>query len=167
MDNVSNPDRHVLLEQLFVDLNSRLADATKIAALAAELKSFKEQMAAQFQSQKEQVALAMTSAKEAVTKAEVASDKRFEGVNEFRLTLSDQQRTLMPRQEAEVSFKGLAEKHDAMNRALTDKLVKLENELIESRGGKSGIREGWGYAVGVIGLILLLLSVATAVGSRI
>jgi len=47
---------------------------------------------------------ALAAQKEAVNKAEASSEKRFEGVNEFRSTLSDQQRTLMPRAEAEVKF---------------------------------------------------------------
>ena len=47
------------------------------------------------------VATALLSAEKAVTKAELAADKRFEAVNEFRQTLSDQTATFMPRTEAE------------------------------------------------------------------
>src|SRR6185369_5329462 len=43
------------------------------------------------------VAIAMASADRAVLKAEAAAEKRFEGVNEFRATLSDQAVRLMPR----------------------------------------------------------------------
>jgi hypothetical protein len=45
------------------------------------------------------ISAALLAAKEAVTKAETASDKRFENVNEFRQTLSDQTSTFVPRTE--------------------------------------------------------------------
>lgn len=156
MDNQTNPDRHPLLAELFAIINARMTDAANVAGLTAEIKSFKEQMSAQLQAQKDQVALAMTAAREAVSKAEAASEKRFEGVNEFRSTLADQQRTLMPRSEVEALF-----------RAVHDKINKIESEIIESRASKSGAKEGWGYAVGIIGLVALALSIAAYVGSRI
>lgn len=132
-----------------------MTDASNVSGLAAELKSFKEQMTAQLQAQKDQVMLAMLSAREAVSKAEAASEKRFEGVNEFRATLADQQRTLIPRSEAEALLRGLAEK-----------IGKIEGEMTEIRGSRVGTKEGWGYAVGVIGLVMLLLSLAAFIGSR-
>jgi len=46
-----------------------------------------------------QIALALNSAEKAVTKAETATEKRFESVNEFRLTLSDQTKTFVTRGE--------------------------------------------------------------------
>jgi hypothetical protein len=45
------------------------------------------------------ISAALLAAEKAVTKAETASDKRFEGVNEFRQALSDQTNTLVPRTE--------------------------------------------------------------------
>ena len=57
---------------------------------------------------------ALTAAKEAVIKAELASEKRFDSVNEFRGQLKDQQQTLMPRIEAEARFKSIEDKIDAM-----------------------------------------------------
>lgn len=46
----------------------------------------------------------------AVDKANVASEKRFDGVNEFRKTLSDQTATFIPRAETEQRLSALAEK---------------------------------------------------------
>lgn len=65
---------------------------------------------------KESVAAALAAAKEAVVKAETASDKRFEGVNEFRQTLSDQATTFMPRLEANARLDSMNEKIAAMER---------------------------------------------------
>jgi hypothetical protein len=59
----------------------------------------------------------------AVNKAEVATEKRFECVNEFRAQLGDQSRTLMPRIETEVLLKNANDKIDA----LTIKVEKSEN----------------------------------------
>lgn len=83
------------------------------------------------------VAAALAGQKEAVTKAEVAAEKRFESVNEFRNTLSDQQRNLMPRSEAEIQFKSLNEKVDALR--LSDG---------NQTGQETGVKQGWGWAVG-------------------
>jgi len=66
--------------------------------------------------QQRAVEAALASAEKAVTKAEVATEKRFEGVNEFRATLADQAATLMPRAEAEIRFASLLAKIDSLQR---------------------------------------------------
>ncbi len=53
-----------------------------------------------FDAQEKAVAAALAAAKEAVTKAEVAAEKRFDSVNEFRNTLKDQTGTFVTRNEA-------------------------------------------------------------------
>ena len=89
---------------------------------------------------------------EALRKVEDATEKRFESVNEFRKTLDDQQRTLMPRSEADVIFRGLTDKFAAMKETV--------DRLLSER---AGIKGGWGYSVGVIGLILTILSIAALI----
>jgi hypothetical protein len=88
---------------------------------------------------------ALSAAKEAVAKAEGASEKRFEGVNEFRAALADQQRNLIPRSEAELRFN-----------SAEARLAVLEKLNSESKGERSGGRETWGYLIGAIGLLLAL-----------
>lgn len=51
--------------------------------------------------QAEQVKLALDASDKAIGKAEIASEKRFESVNEFRQTLTDQAGTFIPRKEVE------------------------------------------------------------------
>lgn len=63
-----------------------------------------------FDAQEKAVAAALAAAKEAVAKAEAAAEKRFEGLNEFRGTLKDQQATLMPRAEIVALLKAMDEK---------------------------------------------------------
>ena len=118
------------------------------AALVAQKDAVKEAFAAQ----KEAINAALASADRAVSKAEVASEKRFEGVNEFRAQLGDQQRTLMPRAEAENRLGTLAEKVGILESFRTEML---------SRG--TGTKEGYGWAVGIIGFVLTILAVLGAV----
>ena len=100
------------------------------------------------------VAAALAGQKEAVTKAEVAAEKRFESVNEFRNTLSDQQRTLLPRLEAEVKFINIEKNFDSMLKEISGLRVSIANHS----GVGMGMRELWGYVVGAIGLLVLLLN---------
>jgi len=78
----------------------------------------------------------------AIAKAETAAEKRFEGVNEFRASLADQQRTLMPRVEAEIRLNAL-DRH----------LDEIDNRLGAIESKSKGFAGGWGVAVGVVGLI--------------
>lgn len=56
------------------------------------------------------IAAAMAAAEKAVSKAEAAAEKRFEGVNEFRQSLSDQQQTFARKTEVEIRFAGIDDK---------------------------------------------------------
>ncbi|MEU7586569.1 hypothetical protein AB0A95_09745 [Micromonospora sp. NPDC049230] len=96
------------------------------------------------------VGLGLAAADKAVTKAEIATEKRFESVNEFRQTLSDQTKTFIARVEFEVVRDSQA-KHLA---DLASRLDKLEGKGI-------GLNAGWIYLVGgltvvatVTGLVL-------------
>lgn len=71
-------------------------------------------------------------------RALAAMEKRLDGMNEFRSALADQQRTLMPRAEAELIRDGHA-----------GRLGALENFNEERRGA----RGGWTWAIGVFGAI--------------
>jgi hypothetical protein len=104
--------------------------------------TLREYVDVRFDAQEKAVSAALAAAKEAVTKAESASEKRFESINEFRGTLSDQARTLMPRAEAEGQFKVLNEKLDA----LSARLSARENQ-------SQGLASGWAYVVGIVGIL--------------
>lgn len=99
------------------------------------------------------VSAALSAAKEAVIKAETASDKRFEGVNEFRATLSDQQRTLMPRSEAELRLNAMA--------AQLESLQKIVGERQGERRGGTDMRIAIvAIVAAVVALVSLLLRLA-------
>lgn len=109
-----------------------------------------------FAAQKESINAALAAADRAVLKAELATEKRFESVNEFRATLDQQQRTLIPRTEVNVLMGGVTEKIDG--------LIKQVDTLQAER---LGIRGGWGYAIGVVGLIVLIVTLIGFVMSHL
>lgn len=103
---------------------------------------------AAFEAQENRINERLQAQDRAVNKAEIAAEKRFEGVNEFRAQLGDQQRTLMPRAEAENRLQ-----------MLMDKVNVLENFRTEQLTKSSGAKEGYGQAVAIVSLILALLSI--------
>ena len=95
-----------------------------------------------FRAQEKTTVLALTAADKAVSKAEASAEKRFESVNEFRSTLADQQRTLMPRNESELITDGI-----------NDRVRTLENRMINQHGRGEGFYLGWMIVLGIISLI--------------
>lgn len=115
-------------EQRFIDSQTAVAAALAAARIAVDA--------------------ALSAAKEAVAKAEAASEKRFEGVNEFRATLSDQQRTLMPRSEAEIRMA-----------AIEKQVEQLSSMGIERRGHQAGAQALWAWIAAAIGIGFGLFSI--------
>ncbi len=68
---------------------------------------------------------ALAAADKAVTKAEIATEKRFEGVNEFRSTLADQAARLMPREEAQIKFENMQKDISGLSREIQERREAL------------------------------------------
>jgi len=119
---------------------------------------------------------AIASADKAVAKAEQASEKRFEGINEFRAALQDStsknvartefdlvvsrlekdiknlqlaRAELIPRTEALGLFKSMDEKF----KEVSNELAKLREYRSESSGRGKGIDDGWKYLIGIVTLL--------------
>jgi hypothetical protein len=60
------------------------------------------------------VGAAMASAKEATSKAEIATEKRFDGVNEFRQAMRDQQDTFAGKSETYLRLDEMSKKMDTL-----------------------------------------------------
>lgn len=86
----------------------------------------------------------------AVTKAENATEKRFEGVNEFRGALQDLTRTFMPRKEIESMFSSLIEKTDSNTK-----------ELEKTKNIKQGGNVVWAYVLSGVSLMAALVALVT------
>lgn len=103
---------------------------------------------------------ALAAADRAVLKAEAATERRFESVNEFRATLSDQQRNFMPRKEVDVLIEAMSEKVE-LNRAAIQKQGEMMSAMLALKEGRhTGLASGWGLAVGIVGFVMLLLALA-------
>jgi hypothetical protein len=94
------------------------------------------------------VQTAMSAAEKAVAKAEIATDKRFESVNEFRATLSDQTAEFARRLELQ---------------ALAERVTDLATRMDKTEGKSTGLTAGWGYLVGMIALAGTIIGVILAV----
>jgi hypothetical protein len=101
-----------------------------------------------FAAQKELVQSALLSAERAVTKAENAAEKRFDSQNEFRGSLEDQARTFMPRAEAEIVFKSLVDRIQALS----------EFQKIKE-GERKGGSDVFAWILAGISVIVAILSV--------
>jgi len=99
--------------------------------------------------------MALNAAERAVAKAETASEKRFDSVNEFRQTLADQQINLMPRLEATALFKSLGDKVDLLTTS-RDKFIGRDN----------GISALWAALVGAAGIVLAVLALILTTTDR-
>jgi hypothetical protein len=89
---------------------------------------------------------AMAAADKAVLKAEAASEKRFESVNEFRGLVTDQQRTFMPRAEAEQIMSN-------MDKKIEEVKTKISGLMDERKGAHDGTL----YLIAIGGFIFSIL----------
>jgi hypothetical protein len=87
--------------------------AAKLEALRELVDERDHRYEDRFRATDEKTSLALTSSEKAVSKAEIATEKRFDSVNEFRGQLKDQTATLLPRVEADAKFKNLEDKIEA------------------------------------------------------
>lgn len=98
--------------------------------------------------QKEAIKDALAAAEKAVVKAEAASEKRFEGVNEFRQTLSDQAATFISRSEVESLLKGIA-----------SDVARLDNQGANDAGRSQGVRLSATTVYGAVGLLAAVIAI--------
>jgi hypothetical protein len=101
-----------------------------------------------FTAMDEKTGLALTSSEKAVAKAETATEKRFDAVNEFRGQLKDQAATLLPRSEASVEFISLRKD-----------LEELKKSVTMSQGRTSGFNASWGIAISIALLAIALIGI--------
>jgi hypothetical protein len=103
-----------------------------------------------------------TSAKEAVTKAETATEIRFQGVNEFRQTLTDQNRDFVRTVEYNAQYKSLVDKVDAISITIATIDNTVRNRLSSTVSGPAFI----GSILSVMVVIIISgIGVAISLGS--
>jgi hypothetical protein len=110
--------------------------------------SLREYVDIRFDAQEKAVNAALAAADRAVNKAEIASEKRFENMNEFRGALADSARLLMPRAEYEQAMRGI-----------TNKVELLESRVNARDDRSAGEGQGWtkiGLAISVVANLALV-----------
>ncbi len=103
------------------------------------------------------------AAKEAVIKAEVATDKRFEGINDFRGELSDRWDKTLPREVAESQFSDIQKRIDINASGIGGALAReefrstisewadwrqnIDRRMAEQQGSAQGVKQFVGIAL--------------------
>lgn len=112
-------------------------------------------------SQAEKVGLALASVDKAVAKAEAATERRFESVNEFRGTLTDQAREFVRTDYMLQAFEG----RDQLIQALAERVRELELARSTTAGSDTGVaardsnqRQQIGMYVGLAGVVLTVIA---------
>ena len=94
---------------------------------------------------------ATQTAKEAVLKAEVATERRLEGLNELRRVVEGNQATLLPRAEAK-------QRWDSFD----SRLGKVEDQLSGIASRNRGLAAGWSYLVAAVGFAAIIIGAVVA-----
>ena len=138
---------------------STATDVSLREYLTALINAAEKRSDARFESMKTMVETAFETSKAAVSKAESATDKRLEGMNEFRDTLSDQAAHFVTKD----SLASLVEKLEAQIDRNREDLDALAKRIDVREGQIQGSRLTWGnmasllaaFAV-VVGLVVVL-----------
>jgi hypothetical protein len=134
-----------------------VARETETAAIRQRFADFDKAINAALAAAEKAVNAALVAQNTAVSKAEEASNKRFDGVNEFRAALTDQSNTMLPRTEADQRFKGMEERLARQER------ISSERAGSQAQGESSKNMNMW-----MIGLtVTVVLAVAAIVADII
>lgn len=141
-------------------LNSaeRLAQ-TRLTMLGAEVTAAAataEQHVAQLRREREIVTAAQM---EAIAKAETATEKRFESVNEFRAQLSDTIANFLPREVADAQIGELRQQLTSLTNRFNT-MVGADTGAASARAGLTANAMAW---IAGLGLLVAVLSIAVVV----
>lgn len=102
-----------------------------------------------------QVQAAFDASEKAILKAETATERRFESVNEFRAQLASQTASFMPREVAEARF----DQHAA-------RIAELDKKASAAAGKSAGVSASVGLMIGasavVISIVVVFVNVLLA-----
>ncbi len=132
---------------------------------------------AAFASAERAVQTAREAQDRATQKAEIATEKRFESVNEFRAQLTDQAATFMSRSESDARradynsrIAALAEKLEAETSRIAEVEIRLTSRMDLNQGRDIGAltltaqrRASASQVVAIVSVVLVAVSVAVAI----
>lgn len=145
---------------LLGDSNEPLSNVVSLREyIEVRIRGVQDAAIARAESQDKAVSAAMAAAQAAVLKAEMATEKRFESVNEFRESLADQSRTLMPRAEFEALHKAAQDRNEQAHATMAERFASLNARMTAIDSQHVGKSQGWSSVVSVVALIAAVLSV--------
>jgi hypothetical protein len=97
------------------------------------------------------VKAALAAAETAVNKAEYNSEKWRDSANEWRQAMDDREVKFLPRTE-----------YTAAHQALIDRIGMLENRVTKNEGTGQGLKQGWGYLIAAVALVMTLMGIFAA-----
>jgi hypothetical protein len=163
----------VTLGRIPVDDNKDACGAlhARITALEKMLNEREERTKERFVFIEKNINIAMASADKAITKSEMAVEKRFDSVNEFRQTLADQAATLLPRAEYSVQHATLV---DRVTETIS-RVASLEERQAGKKEASTDIREtssdastrSYAMASFVLSIVSAIIVAAVGVGTII
>lgn len=126
--------------------SSAATDVSLREYLTALINNAERRSDARFESMKEMVETAFTTAQTAINKADEATEKRFEGVNEFRAALSDQAQQFVTKP----TLNALVQKLEAQIDRNREDLDALAKRIDIREGQAAGSRVTWGNMTAII-----------------
>lgn len=115
---------------------------TDIAVLRAVIEEMDRRYVAMSAAQERATKVALEAQEKAILKAEAAAEKRFDSVNEFRKTLTDQAGTFATRE----AVNGQVE-------SLKADIKRIENQNAAVAGRGLGMSQLWGLLMGAAALL--------------
>jgi hypothetical protein len=147
------------------DVSLREFVAAQLATIIALIENAEKQTDMRFESMDKQVKAAFESSQRAIDKADIATEKRFEGVNEFRSALSDQATRFVTNDQ----LLALGSKLEAGYQRNREDIEKLNTRMNLREGEDTGSRLTYanmavllGVTGGVIGTVIVLVNVLTS-----
>ena len=98
----------------------------------------------------------------AVSKAEIATEKRFESVNEFRAQLTDQAGRFVTRNETDSVISAVRSEMQSAADRNAERIQEIANRMNRSEGKGAGLNAGWIYLLGALAAIGTLVSLFVA-----
>jgi hypothetical protein len=129
--------------------SSAATDVSLREYLMAQINAVESRANLRFEAMKAQVEAAFASSQRAIDKADEATEKRFEGVNEFRAALSDQATRFVTTE----TLASLGDKLEASIDRNREDLNTLATRIDLRQGQDVGSKLTWGSVMAVIAAI--------------
>lgn len=126
------------------------AEFIKLSTIAVMMT---DQQALALAATKESVSVAMSASEKAIVKAEMAAEKRFESLNEFRQQLADQQATFARSDLVNQRADALEKKIDEVARLGEARATDSRDRLTAIEGRGQAYSQGFAWIISIVGIV--------------